>query len=72
MSGWRPATQRPRRAQRVVALHSDKSIGLMCGEIRYGDLLSDSGGRWGWFHFVSWIPERELIKQARAAGKGAK
>ena len=72
MSGWRPATQRPRDGQAIVAHFSD--CGIVTGEFqrRRSDgptFHCDTGWDASWTEVVAWIPERELIKQARAAGK---
>lgn len=79
MTGWRPATKRPRNGQRVIC-HFAKSPdpedwNHMFASGFYDRIADDiSIGLWSFplADFISWIPESELIRAARAAAKGVK
>jgi hypothetical protein len=75
MMGWRPARVRPRNGQRLAAF----VIGMVVVGVYDCDKISWNGGcvfvgpprqyYYSWSVIDAWIPERELIQQARAAGK---
>jgi hypothetical protein len=72
MSGWRPSSKKPRNGQRVVVAYLDR-LDFEQGAYRLTETFqSDDGWRHPWSFVRSWIPERELIRQAREAGKKVK